>query len=214
MDWSKRGVVTPVSDQGSCRSSYAFAAVASIEGQYALYNGVSVKLSEQQVIDCSNDFNNEGCNGGDVAQAFRYIELTGGLDSRETYDSNFMQSICQFDRQHVVARLAGFVSIAKDEMILKDAVSNVGPVAVTLDASSFYFQFYSNGILSHIECSNQPNIAVAITGYGSEDGKDYWLLKNSWNKDWGQDGYMRLGRNENNLCNISSNAMYPLLRTF
>lgn len=208
--------MTPVKEEGSCRSSWAFAAVASIEGQQALVTDTLVSLSEQQLIDCSNDFGNHGCHHGSVNRALKYIQLTGGIDASHTYPLQGMDMICQFDRQHVVSRVTGFVSVqANDEDVLKDAVANVGPISVSLNVSPLYMQFYDRGILSKITCSAQDlNHAMTVIGYGSDDGQDFWLIKNSWGTAWGEDGYLRLARNQANLCGIASNAVYPLLQTF
>lgn len=214
IDWRSKRIVTPVKDQESCSASWAYAAVASLEGQHALFSETLHDLSEQQLIDCSSDFGNEGCGPGNANQAFRYIESTGGIDGSDTYPSRHIHLICHFDRQHVIAKVLGFVSILNDEGVLKDAVANVGPISVSVDATSSYFQFYSRGILSNISCNNDANHALTVVGYGFDNGQDYWLLKNSWGTKWGEAGYLRLARNKDNLCGVASNAGYPLLQTF
>lgn len=215
VDWRSKSIVTDVRDEGTCPSSWAFAAVASIESQYALVTRHLVPLSEQQLIDCSADFGNDGCHHGSVSRAFKYIELTGGIDGSDSYPYQGMQMICLFDRQHVVSRVAGFVTVQDDELVLRDAVANVGPISVSLNISPAHVRFYDRGILSNITCSaDDASHAMTAIGYGSADGQDYWLLKNSWGTEWGEDGYLRLARNQNNMCGISSNAVYPLLQTF
>ena len=217
VDWRTRNewsIVTPVRDQGPCRASWAFAAVAALEGQRALFAGSLLELSEQQLIDCSADFSNDACRHGSVVQAFKYIESAGGIDAAYSYPYRATGMICQFDRQNVSARVMGVVSVENDEQVLKDAVANVGPVAVSLDVASVYFQFYARGILNGVSCSSEANHALTVIGYGAEEGQEFWLLKNSWGTGWGEDGYLRLARNTDNLCGIASRACYPLLQTF
>lgn len=216
VDWRSKGIVTSVKDEGSCRSSWAFAAVASIEGQHALITDTLVTLSEQQLIDCATDFGNHGCHYGTVNRALKYIQLTGGIDASATYPLQGMDMICQFDRQHVVSRVSGFVGVqVDDEHVLKDAVANVGPISVSVNVRPVYIQFYDRGIVSAITCSaHDTNHAMTVIGYGSNDGQDFWLIKNSWGMAWGENGFLRLARNQGNLCGIASNAAYPLLQTF
>jgi len=224
LDWRLKNVLTAVKDSGECSSSWAFSAVSSVESQYALTTGHRISLSEQQVIDCSHDFGNEGCSGGGLTtSAFKYIKSAGGIDSTDSYQFIGEDSICKFTRQNVTAKVAGFVNVLKDdESVLKDAVANVGPISSAVDAGSVFFQFYSRGVLDVDDCQKEPNHAVTVVGYGvewkdgdlSSNGTEYWILKNSWGMKWGENGYMKLARNQDNLCGVASQATYPLIQNF
>ena len=98
------------------------------------------------------------------------------------------------------------------EAALQEAVANIGPVAVTVDASQFSFQLYTGGIYDPPNCSDfNLDHGMLVVGYGSnQDGKDYWIVKNSWGVSWGQNGYILMARNEGNKCGIASDAMYIL----
>lgn len=99
-----------------------------------------------------------------------------------------------------------------DERALQEAVATIGPISVSIDASEQTFQFYANGIYDNPLCSSENlGHAVLLVGYGTENGLDYWLIKNSWGTEWGNDGYVKIARNKNNLCGISTQASYPLV---
>lgn len=108
----------------------------------------------------------------------------------------------------------GYIDIPEgDEHKLKAAVATVGPVSVAIDASHESFQFYKRGVYMESECSSENlDHGVLVVGYGTdESGQDYWLVKNSWSESWGDKGYIKMGRNMQNLCGIASSASYPLV---
>jgi cathepsin L len=171
-------------------------------------------LSEQNLVDCSEKFGNNGCNGGLMDNAFRYIKANGGIDTEQAYPYKAEDEKCHYKPKNKGATDRGYVDIESgNEDKLQSAVATVGPVSVAIDASHQSFQLYSGGVYYEPDCSaSQLDHGVLVVGYGTEDdGTDYWLVKNSWGKSWGDQGYIKMARNRDNNCGIATEASYPLV---
>lgn len=211
VDWRTKNLVTPIKNQLQCGSCWAFSAVGSLEGQHAKNTGKLVSMSEQQLVDCSKSFGNHGCQGGLMDLAFKYLKTVEGDDTEESYPYKAENGICKYKPANAVAKDTGYVDIkSRDEDSLKEAVANVGPISCAMDASHMSFQLYHSGIYNPwLFCSSTKlDHGVLAVGYGTDDGTDYWLVKNSWGKTWGMDGYFKMKRGSNR-CGIATQASYP-----
>merc|ERR1711962_222386 len=169
-------------------------------------------LSEQQIVDCSRRYGNLGCNGGWYTSSWDYLKDAQGSESEDAYPYKGRQGYCRFDRSEVTAEVHGYVEVEKNnENALKEAVATVGPVAVAISVSG-RFPRYTGGVYYNPDCHNDLwhlNHAVLVVGCGSEEGQDYWLVKNSWGESWGLEGYVKMARNKDNNCGIACKAAYP-----
>lgn len=209
VDWRNEGYVTPIKDQGQCGSCWTFSAVVSMEGQHFKSSGTLESLSEQQLLDCVHPYE-DGCNGGFMDDAFEYATKSG-MNAEGAYPYEAVDQSCAYDSNGIVATITGYTDVtAYSEDALQEAVANVGPISIGIDASHLSFQFYSDGVYTPSTCSSYSlDHGVAAVGYGTYQGNDYWMVKNSWGTGWGMSGYIMMARNHDNLCGVASMASYP-----
>jgi len=200
--------VPPVKAPGMCGSCWAFSTPGSVEGAWVIQGkNTLVSLSEQQLVDCSQAEGNEGCNGGLMDYGFQYIIDNGGICTEAAYAYTGTDGTCKKTCEKVV-KISGYKDIPSgNETSLLNAVGTVGPVSIAIEADQSGFQFYSGGVFDGA-CGTSLDHGVLAVGYGTDSGKDYWTVKNSWGASWGETGYIRMIRNKNQ-CGLTLAASYP-----
>ena len=194
--------MTPVKDQGSCGSCWAFSAAETLESVAKIDGGDALlDLSEQELVDCSRYTGNMGCGGGWMYWAYDYVQDHNGMSIESEYPYHAKDESCKAvngQEGHHDA-ITGYYKVAVTAEDLQAEVAK-HPVAVALDASSW--SSYREGVLT--SCGSWPNHAVVAVGF-EEDGT--WIVRNSWGQRWGESGYIRLA--EGNTCGILNNAYVP-----
>jgi len=196
LDWRERGAVTPVKDQEQCGSCWAFSATENIESMWILAGkatNTTLNLSPQQIVDC--DTSDSGCEGGDTTTAFAYVIGAGGLESISNYPYTGEDGNCNFQAGDVVAKITNwqYATDTYSETEIQQNLVSWGPLSICVDASNW--QDYEGGVMTWEECAwiNELDHCVELVGYNATNtDNSYWIVRNSWNTNWGIEGYIYL----------------------
>jgi C1A family cysteine protease len=208
IDWVLKGAVTPVKNQGQCGACWAFSTTGAVEGITFITHGILPSLSEQELIDCTSD--NQGCNGGFLEAGFDWIVKNGGISNESSYPSN--GGSCKAKGLPIAAKITSYTDItSNNELALETALAKQ-PVSVLVEADQSVFQMYTGGVLDS-DCGHNVNLAVLAVGYGIDAGRSFYKLKLSWGSDFGEKGFMRIGRgakfNPYGECGVQVSPVIP-----
>ena len=236
IDWRMHGIVNKIKNQEQCGSCWAFSAIASLEGQYALHHNLT-SFSEQDLVDCVKNVDSrvgpccDGCEGGLMSAAFAYLmgNQKGGDDLETNYPYLALDGSCSWSGDGPsLSKIIRQINLPLgSQSALEEAVSTVGPISVGVDANDDW-QMYSDGVYipdpDNGGCSSDPadlDHGVAVVGYNTDTFDvghanktlSYWIIRNSWGTDWGIDGYMYLSKDAHNACGVANYATYPVVAT-
>jgi len=228
VDWRTKHKVTPVKDQGQCGSCWAFSATEAVESAWLMAGNTQEILAPQQITSC--DRVDEGCNGGDTPTAYKYVEKAGGMVTEKDYPYKSGKTgktgKCRIKKKMKrVVSIKGFTYATTpkpnleadagkwqaNEAKMATAMSKMGPMSICVDAESW--QNYKKGVVTKT-CKKQLDHCVQAVGYNMGDANGagaYWIVRNSWNTDWGLDGYIHVGYG-GNYCGISDEATFATIQ--
>jgi len=216
LDWAAKGAVTPVKNQGQCGSCWAFSTTGSLEGASEIASGQLKSMSEQQLVDCSGSFGNQGCNGGLMDDGFDFAEANP-VATEQSYPYTARDGSCKtsFTTALPKGAVTGYKDVTAKSVDAMMSALQLGPVSIALDGGGNAFQGYKSGVLTG-NCGSSLDHGVLTVGYGTLNGDDYWKVKNSWGTSWGMDGYILLTRNAGTFkksgeCGMLSEPSYPVV---
>jgi len=172
-----------------------------------------ISLSEQQLVDCSGSFGNEGCNGGLMDQAFEYVIAKKGITTEANYPYKAKDQKCKNPVPTAAVTISSYKDVTANSDSAMAAAITMGPVSVAIEADQEAFQFYSGGVFSDPSCGTQLDHGVLAVGYNtSSDGTNYFIVKNSWGLSWGLQGYIYMARKDGSgECGINMMSSYPVV---
>lgn len=226
VDWRKSGCISEVIAQSDCGACYAITSVGVVESMRCIRGKKPlVQLSVQQVVDCSRDleftkngYHNDGCNSGWPTPTLQYLQQEGVLASEACYPFEKKVGDCRINELKSGRKSSKCLvspsstddaklqyKVLRSEREIKYHIAKTGPV-VSLIQVNEKFRYFGKGIFDDTdkECSNKRSDrthAITIVGYGRERNTDYWIIKNSWGKNWGDKGYAKYRRGSN-VCSI------------
>jgi cathepsin F len=194
LDWRNQNMVTPVKNQEQCGSCWAFSVTENIESMYCMKNQIDcttfAPLSPQEIVDC--DTTDAGCDGGDPPTAYQFVIQEGGLEDDSDYPYTGQDGTCNFQANLVKVTISNwqYATQNSDESTMQNNLVSWGPLSICVDAEPW--QDYTGGVLMASDCSNQLDHCVQLVGYDMTQSTPFWIVRNSWGTDWGENGYIRL----------------------
>lgn len=210
-DWRDDGAVTPVKDQATCGSCWAFSATETLESA-ALVQGLTSKDdpfigAPAQLVDCEKK--DMGCSGGLPSHAFAYLKKHG-MEEEKDYPYHPRDERCKAKKAKGEYEVSKSIHVAHgnkgEKTNMHDYVLNKGTLSIGVHANDNWMT-YTGGVMTYDDCddSQPPNHAVQIVAVDTDASTPYWTIRNSWNTGWGEDGFIKLTFGQN-ACALSTDV--------
>jgi len=223
--WTDLATAKHIRNQGDCGSCWAIAASTVLEGHSEIYKGTPRTFSAQQIVECTPNprhcGGDGGCKGATAELAMEFVLKHGSAETSEIpYTARdgacptgsptsamaqlWTDDSAQSSNGGASLGMTGWETLPKNEYEpLVRALAERGPVAVSVAADAWFS--YESGIFNGCGKDAVIDHAVTAMGYGEQDGKKYWLIQNSWGKEWGEGGHIRLERHDaGDYCGMNS----------
>ena len=218
-DWAAEGKITPAKFQKACGSCWAFATVAGVEAAYLIKHNQTLDLSEQELVDCSQQLGSNGCNGGFSQGALEYFKAFG-VSPDSSYKYTGIQGSCKKDKKNQ-RKIKSFTAVPPGDMLNYINSLRLRPIISAIHAANVLKDYKSGVIDARILCSNpsklKVNHAVLAVGYDLSANPPYIKFKNSWGTGWGESGFFRISMekviSQDGPCNLltTSHTQFPNL---
>jgi C1A family cysteine protease len=225
VDWSVNAT-TPVKDQGSCGSCWAFSTIEGVESSIFMATGKLPELSTEELVSCDKGADG-GCDGGDIPTGAKYLKKNGVASAADYPDKSSKSGRtgkCTWNKK-TVATVSGFQYALpqcergdcskQDEATLAAALAQYGPISICInsgDGQSGDWAKYKSGILKG-SCKAQANLidhCVQLVGYDKAPANGdaaYWKIRNSWAASYGEEGFIRIPYGQENTCCVACEAV-------
>lgn len=206
IDWRERGIVSRVRNQGKCGACWAYSTVETVESMVALRTMTDVMpLSVQQVIDCGSGSStgNHGCDGGDTCAALKWMKESKALILTEIeYPMRNQTGQCMSRSSSRGVLVSNYTcsDFSRNEGAMVRQLALHGPLTVAVDATSW--QDYLGGVIQY-NCETKRNHAVQVVGYDLTAKVPYYIVKNTWGREYGHEGFLYIAIGKN-LCGIAN----------
>jgi C1A family cysteine protease len=197
IDWVAAGKTTAVKNQGQCGSCWAFSTTETVESANLIAGNQIPNGSPQEIVDC--DTNDSGCNGGDPQEALNWVVQQGGLDTDSCYPYTAEDGTCNSANCQPTLKISTVTPVGGSEDLIYNALGQM-PLSICCDAEPW--QNYQGGIMTADQCGDSIDHAIQLTGYSPDQG-GYWIVRNSWGADWGENGFIYLQYGQDT-CGITS----------
>jgi C1A family cysteine protease len=203
-------VLTPPSEQAACGSCWAFSAAGVLESAFALKTGKLQQVSANQIMDCTWDNHNYGCQGGEVDTAFNSLRKNHiGIATEEEYPYLGVSGYC-YKSKKPLGYIKDCFKVIPSTKAVKEALYKHGPLGVAINVIE-EMSLYTGGVIDSEKCTGTRSDlihAVLLTGWKIIDGKEVWEIKNSWSSYWGYDGYIYIqSENQEYNCGVTTYAV-------